>query len=92
MRGEARSAYRFQESLEVSFSVRAGESTSSSFTPTSRRRGCKHHCEQALKGLQETFAAISKHGAKAQQNRMASYPTPKKQKVTHQNYTGRLPS
>jgi len=77
--GRARAAYRFQESLEQSFS---------SPTRIVGGRDCKRHCTQALAGLKAAFTAISKHPAKVLQNRMASYPTPKKQKLAHQNFTG----
>ena len=79
--GRARSAYRFQQSLDDGFS-------SSSSTPGGVGRPCKRHCSLALGGLREAFAAVGKHPAKVLQKRMASYPTPKKQKLAHQNFTG----
>jgi hypothetical protein len=80
--GCARSAYRFQRSLQEGLAA-------SSSTP---ERSCKRHCSVALEGLKPAFLAISKHPAKVLQKRMASYPTPKKEKLAHQNYRGTIKS
>ena len=85
--GHARAAYRFQESLEQSFSSTSTSSESSS-TQADGRRDCTRHCTQALASLKAAFAAIGQHPAKVLQNRVASYPNPKKQKLAHQNITG----
>ena len=81
----SRAAYRFQESLKRSFS-----SCSSGANPTQiiEKRDCKRHCYRVLTGLRSSYDAISKNPAKVLQNRMASYSTPKKQKLAHQNFTG----
>jgi hypothetical protein len=86
--GTARAAYRFQESLERSFSSDSSFSCPTPGPVPVARPGCKRYCFHALKDLQEAFAAISKHPAKTLQNRKASYPTPKKQNTSHQNFTG----
>ena len=81
--GRARSAYRFQQSLDDGFAA-------SSSSQVGGNRPCKRHCSQALGKLKEAFAAVSKHPAKVLQKRMASYPTPKKAKLAHQNFTGNI--
>ena len=73
-------AYCFQRSLHEGFA-----SSSSTLG-----RSCKRHCSIALEGLKPAFLAISKHLAKILQKRMASYPTPKKEKVAHQNFRGTI--
>ena len=70
--------YRFRISLQE------GLAASSS----THHHSCKRHCSVTLEGLKPAFAAISKHTAKALQKRMACYPTPKKEKLAHQNYRG----
>lgn len=86
--GTSRSAYRFQQSLEQSFSSDSSFSCPTPGPVPVARPGCKRYCIHALRDLQEAFAAISKHPAKTLQNRKASYPTPKKQNTAHQNFTG----
>ena len=81
--GRARSAYCFKQSLNDGFAA-------SSSSQEGGNRPCKRHCSQALGKLKEAFVAVSKHPAKVLQKRMASYPTPKKPRLAHQNFTGNI--
>ena len=82
--GRARSAHRLDESLETSL-VESTAPSSSGSTPS-----CKRGCPQILCGLRATFDALGLHPAKALQQRVASYPLPKKQKIAHRNITGKF--
>ena len=85
--GRARSAHRLNESLETGL-VETVALNSSSSTPPSIM--CKRGCPQILCGLKATYDAVGLHPAKVHQQRLASYPLPKKQKRAHRNITGKL--
>ena len=85
--GRARSAHRLNESLETGL-VETVALNSSSSTPPSIM--CKRGCPQILCGLKATYNAVGLHPAKVHQQRLASYPLPKKQKRAHRNITGKL--
>ena len=85
--GRARSAHHLNESLKTGL-VETVALNSSSSTPPSIM--CKRGCPQILCGLKATYDAVGLHPAKVHQQRLASYPLPKKQKRAHRNITGKL--
>ena len=87
LEGRARSVHRLNESLETGL-VETVALNSCSSTPPSIM--CKRGCPQILCGLKATYDAVGLHPAKVHQQRLASYPLPKKQKRAHRNITGKL--
>ena len=80
--GCVQSAYCFQRSLQEGFAASSSTSDCS----------CKCHYSVALEGLKPAYVAVSNTQLRSLQKRMASYLTPKKEKLAHQNFRGTFKS
>ena len=83
--GRARSGHKLPQSLETTFSTAQANISSTHQLSCS----CKRGCPEILNGLKAAFDAVGLHPAKSHQQRLASYPLPKKQKTAHRNINGK---
>lgn len=79
--GPARSGHKLPQSLETTFSTAQTNISSTHQQSCS----CKRGCPEILHGLKAAFDVVGHHPAKSHQQRLASYPLPKKQKTAHRS-------